>query len=212
MIRHAELLAIPLELAMVFVVVRSMRRGPAKLREAGANLDVPERIALATRHALPAARLADVFATELSILFYALASWRRPPFVPEGSVAFTYHRENALAAILATVLLAATAELVAGHFLLRVWSERAAWILTALSAVAVLWLLGVLRAVVLRPVLLDERTLHLRAGIQWRGEIPLSLIEGADFGHVKAPARATPGALRARLAALPHEPTGADRS
>ena len=182
---------------MLGMVARAMRRGAKRYRAAGTELDIPERIALAAQDVVPGRRLADVLATELSILYYAIAAWRRRPFVPSGTIAFTYHRENAFAAILATVLLAAVGELVAVHFLVRNWSASAAWVLTIVSAIGAFWLLGFLRSILLRPILIDAEALRVRVGVQWRAEIPFEAIERAEFGRVPAPARGAPGVLRA---------------
>ena len=38
-----------------------------------------------------------------SIFYYALASWRRKPFVPSGATGFSYHKKNGYAGILYTL-------------------------------------------------------------------------------------------------------------
>lgn len=99
--------------------VRELYRPPdifgrlTELSPIGVELDVPEGIqARLTRSGMPG-RFAGIVATEFSILYYALAAWRRDPFVPARSRAFSYHRKNALLAILYTVLATAVIELAA---------------------------------------------------------------------------------------------------
>ena len=198
-VRSLHLLLVPLGLALVGWLAMRVRRGVAASRVAqGAPfaLDVPERIDLALRELVPSPRLAAMLATEMSLLYFALLSWRRDPHVPAGTQAFSYHRRNGLAGILWALLLAAVVELVALHFLVRAWSPRAAWTLTAVSIVGALWVLGFLRAALLRPTLLVGDTLFVRTGVQWSAEIPVAAIADAHFGRPRAPAKGTPGHLR----------------
>lgn len=141
-------------------------------------------------------RLAAVLGMELSILYYALASWRRPAFVPAGTRAFSYHVQSSLAAIFGVLVLASAGELVAVHFLLRTVSPRAAWTLTIVSVIGVLWLVGFLRAAILRPVLLSDTHLYVRTGLQWRLDVPLAEIAHVAIGRVP-PSPHEPGTLRA---------------
>jgi len=86
---------------------------------AGVELDVPERMHAVLASSGVPRRVAGIVATEFSILYYALAAWRRAPFTPTRFRAFSYHRRNGLLAILYTVLATAVIELVALEFLLR---------------------------------------------------------------------------------------------
>jgi hypothetical protein len=164
---------------------------------AGALLDVPEQIEARLGEKLENRRLAARLGMECSILYYAFASWRRRAFVPDGARAFSYHVQSSLAAIFGVLVLASVGELVAVHFLLRTVSPRAAWVLTIVTVLGVFWLVGFLRAAVLRPVLLTDTHLLVRTGLQWRLDIPLSEIEHASFGLTPAPAKKEPGLLRA---------------
>jgi hypothetical protein len=90
-----------------------------RLAAAGVELDLSERThTVLARSAMPA-RIAGIVATEFSILYQALAAWRRPAFAPAQSRAFSYHRENGLLGILYAILGSAIVELAALEFLLR---------------------------------------------------------------------------------------------
>src|SRR5690349_23643936 len=87
-------------------------------------------------------------------------------------------------------------ELVGVHFVLRTASPRTAWMLTIVSFIGVLWLVGYLRAAMLRPVLLSDTRLIMRTGLQWHLDVSLSAIERVSIGRVKAPRKGEPGVLR----------------
>ena len=189
-------LGILAELAVIVAIVFGARRARRELAAAGVELDVPERIrAVLTRSRIPG-RFAGIVATEFSILYYALAAWRRAPFAPTRARAFSYHRRNRLLAILYTVLATALIELTALEFLLRARHHVAANVFLVVDVLAVLWILGFARAVQLRPILVTEDSLLVRGGVQWSLDVPRSAIETLVVGHVKAPDKRTPGYVR----------------
>ena len=196
-LRLAEFLAFPVEIGVVWLIVRAAGRAAATTRSSHATLDVPEQIETTLAAMVRSSRLAAVLAMECSILYYAFASWRRRPFVPDGMRPFFYHVQSSLAATFGVLALASVGELVAVHFLLRTVSPRAAWTLTILSMIGVLWLVGFLRSAVLRPVLLSDTHLLVRTGLQWRLDIPLADIEHVTIGRVAWPAPTEDSVLRA---------------
>jgi hypothetical protein len=154
-------------------------------------------LALSPREFSPV--IGDIVAAEPSILFYAFASWRRKPFVPEGARGFSYHQRNASVATLYTIFFASLVELVAAHFLLRTAAPRVDIAVLLISAYGAVWVLGFIRAVQLRPILLTDQTLLVRIGLLWRFDIPRTAIESMTFGNVNAPPKRTPGYVRAAL-------------
>jgi hypothetical protein len=182
---------------VIWVVVRAVRRAAATNSSGTPALDVPERIEAALREITGRPRLASVLGMELSMLYYALAAWRRRPFTPAGTLAFSYHVQSSMAAIFGALALASVGELVAVHFLLRTTSPRAAWTLTIVSLLGVVWLVGFLRATILRPVLLTPTHLLVRTGLQWRMDIPLVAITRVEIGRVTTGATRSDGTFRA---------------
>lgn len=53
-----------------------------------------------------------------------------------------------------------------------------AWIVTGLSLYGALWLLGDYQGCRLHPSVLQDGVLHLRSGLRWQVEVPLSDVEG----------------------------------
>ena len=76
---------LPLEAAAVaaLVVFAIWRRG--RRVATSAELDVPERISDALVSLRLSAGAAAAIATEAAVLFYAVAAWKRKPFVPSGA-------------------------------------------------------------------------------------------------------------------------------
>jgi hypothetical protein len=194
--RYARYLAIPFELAVVAAIVIGVRRTRRSLAAAGVELDVPERIRAVLTGSIMSPRIADIVATEAAMLYFAVAAWRRPPFVPSNARAFSYHRKNGYGALVYAVALMAVVEMAALDLVLRAKHHAAANVFLAFGAFAALWLLGLARSIQLRPVLVDARTVHVRTGLLWRLDVPRDAIEHVAFGRVAAPPKRTPGFLR----------------
>lgn len=166
------------------------------VRAEGGDLPLEDVLRAAVRRTVGRHPGVDALVTELSFVGMALFSWRSAPHVPRGASAHSVHRKSGAGAVLAALALAGAGETAGLHLLLAHWSPRAAWIATSLSAYALVWLVGDLRALRLRPVLLDGDLLRVRIGLRWRCEIPLASVRaicpGPDpIGHRRA-ARASP--------------------
>lgn len=205
LLTYERLLVAPLELGVIAYVIVKIRRTARGLRGAPTALDVPERIAAALHDVFPAPIVGRLLATELALGWYALASWRRAPHVPAEAMAFSYHRRNGLVAILSALVAISVVELGIVHLLVQSRSPRAAWVLSAVSVIGIVWLVGFVRSLVLRPVLLFPDRLVARGGIQWTAEIPRETIESVETGSaVRVPAKGSPGYLRTTPVAQPN--------
>lgn len=198
-IGYVRYLGVPFELAVLGLIVVGVRTARRRLAAAGIERDVPERIKAVLGGAPIQSRVVDIIATEASLVYYAFAAWGRRPFVPAGARAFSYHKRNSLAAILYTLSIASAAETVAIHFVLRALAPRAALAALAVSAFGTIWIIGFARAAQLRPIILTAGALYVRTGVQWSLDVPTSAIAHIEFGRVRAPAKRTPGYLRATL-------------
>lgn len=173
-----HLLALPVELLLIGVLVYRARALVRAYRQEGG--DAPrfeEAFPRAAREALGSLRVVDLFASEVIVLYFALAAWRRRPAVPEGAVAYTAHRDRAWGGIAFALGMVLVVEIVVVHILVSLWSATLAWVLTALGIYSLLWLVGDFRALVLRPSLLTHDTLRLRIGMRWAADVPLSQVQ-----------------------------------
>jgi hypothetical protein len=118
------------------------------------------------------ARIANIMAAEMAV-FYYLSSRKVCPI--DYSTSFTGYKENGIRLILHTFVALILIEAAGVHFLLQLWSETAAWILTALSLYSCLQLYAHSRSLKRRPIIITGKELHLRNGILG-GETRLQLV------------------------------------
>lgn len=97
------------------------------------------------RQTIRSVRASKFMANELTMLYYALFSWRHTPQEASGS-AFSYHKNSGYTAFMAGMMLVVPVETIAVHLLVMQWNAVAAWVLTALSLYATLWLIADCRA------------------------------------------------------------------
>jgi hypothetical protein len=174
-LRSVGVLLVLLELVVIGWIAWRGVRAVRSARRGGSG-DPLDRLRCAAVEFLPSPRVASILASEIAVFYYGLAAWRARPHVPAGSSAFTHHERSGHAGIVLGLLIMVAAEGFGVHVLLLHWSVPAAWILTALSAYAALWLIADYRATVLRPILVGEERVSLRAGLRWSLEVARSEI------------------------------------
>ncbi len=174
----AEAGAAVFEIAIVVWITRKVLKA-AKVR--GGELEDPlSRLRRIAGNVVGNRWLGSVAGTELAVFFYSLLSWRSLPSVPEGSAAFTYHKRSGQTAVTLVLLFLIAAETLVVHFLISAWSPPVAWVVTALSIYGGLWIIGDLRASVLRPVLIAGDTVLIKAGLRYDVKIPIDLVDGVE--------------------------------
>lgn len=189
--------ALPFELAVVGVIAAKVAQTARRNAAAGIELDIPERIRLALGGSSMQSRAADIVAMETSVFYYALASWRRAPFVPSNARGFSYHTKNGYLGILYTIVRIALVEAIALDFVIRVTSHTFANIFLAIDLITAVWVLGLARGVKLRPILVTRDAIHVRNGLQWRLDIARADIARIAFGKVPEQPRGKRDHLRA---------------
>jgi len=153
-----------IEIALVgYVGYKAWRVVRANREARVAGGDFYDRVRATLRDAFDAPAVVGALAYEVSLFHYAFAL--RGTGAPEH--AFAYHRRSGYGAVLAAILMAATLELVAVHFLLRSWSETAAVVHVVVSLYGVVWLVGDYRAMRRRPHELRDTGLRVRYGLRW---------------------------------------------
>jgi len=181
-LRVLEVLAVPLELGLVSWVAWRAARALRKARR-DAAADPLEQLHRAAFDLTRNDRVAAVLALELGVLYYAFGSWRARPHLPAGWSAITHHRRSGHAGIVLAFLVVMAAEGLAVHVLLLNWSALVAWLFTIGTAYGGLWLIADYRATVLRPILIDDDTVLIRAGFRCALRVPRARI--AEVGRTK---------------------------
>jgi len=188
---HDELLTVLLpaialfELAVTGVVLYSVGRGVQSLRgmKGAGTVDFLDELKRGFRAKIDVRVAADIVASEIGMLYYAFGTWRKTPPTP-GNGVFPYHKTSSYGAILAGILIAATVEIIGGHFLLMMWSPVAAWIHLGLAVYGVIWLVGDYRAMRYRPTRVQDGQIAIRCGLRWEVDLPREQVHS-----VSAPTR-----------------------
>lgn len=181
-LRVLEALAAPMEFGLIAWIAWRAARALRKARRDGA-VDPLEQLRRAAFELTRNDRAAAVFASEIAVFYYAFGSWRARPHAPPGTSALTHHRRSGHAGVVLAFLLVMSAEGLAVHVLLRNWSALAAWIFTIGTAYGALWLIADYRATVLRPILISDESILIRAGFRCTMHVPLARI--AEVGRKK---------------------------
>lgn len=171
-----QMLAIPLELLVAGAIVQRIRRAA---RERSTSTDPYVRIGNAARVLFGEGRVAEIVASEITILYYALFTWRRQPEATRGRV-ITVHERSGWPTVVVCILVLLVAESIGLHLLIQMWSVTAAWIFTGLDVWGMLWLLGDLQALKLRRSAITDDAFELRYGLRWSAIVPRTNIASID--------------------------------
>ena len=123
-----------------------------------------------------------------------LAPWRylfaRRPALPGPSgdgYTFYLHRHPNEKTMVIAILLIVAIEAPLVHLLLASWNHTAAWVVTGLTVLTVLWVLGFVRAGRLRPSFIDSERLRLVDGLSEVIEVPMESIASSRVSTVGGP-------------------------
>ncbi len=164
--------AAPLDLVTLWMVARRLMRARSAAAEDG---DVPTRIAQATRQLFGDGAVAGFVALEVSSFYYGLFCWKKP-----AAPGFSIYKRSGWDTVLICIFVLLAAESIGVHLLIQTWSVRTAWVVTLLDLYGAIWLLGDYHAMRLRPITIDEESLHVRFGFRWSISIPLSAITAIE--------------------------------
>jgi len=182
-----EYLVAPAEIAILGWIAWRSAKALGKARQDTA-MDPWQQLQQAAYEVTGSHLAASVLASELAVVYYALGSWRAKPHVPEGSSGFTHHLRSGQSGIVLGFLVIVASEGLAMHLLLLRWSALVAWIFTIGSVYSALWAIADYRATVLRPILVTDESIVIRAGFRYVLEVPRRAIvevgrEKPDFGR-----------------------------
>ncbi len=123
--------------------------------------------------------LAHMLMQEAQVQRLGLLGWRRRP-AQQGQI-FTQHQTSSLSGLLITLAALLIAETVGLHLLLSLWNPALAWMATAASLYALVWLSALYQSVRLHPTVLDGQRLTIGAGMNGTVEIGLDQISRIDL-------------------------------
>lgn len=114
---------------------------------------------------------------------------------------FTRHRYELL--MLAVFFSIALVELFAAHLLVALWSSTAAWVLSALTILALGQIALLVHGMISRPTLLDDSGITVRHGRRSEIFVPLDLVERVEDVAFR-PTEKGPQTFRATVLAQPN--------
>ncbi len=174
-VQALEWLVIPVELGLLGWIAwrasRAVRRSRLEV-----DADPLERLSIAAFDLTRSERVAAILATELGLFYYALGAWRSLSHVPERSTAITLHRRSGHGGIVFGFVMLLAIEGFPVHLVVHTWNPLVAWLFTLSTVYAALWLIADYRATVLRPVLIEDTRVRIRAGLRCVLDIPRSNI------------------------------------
>ncbi len=199
---HGESLLIATEVGTVAFICLRIRQG---LRDAG-NLswssDPLQQIEAACKAIVPIKHVSHFIASELTVIYYALFSWRSRASRPDAKT-YTTHTQGGAAVLLIVLACLMPIETPILHILLARWNKTAAWIFTALGAYGFLWLIGLSRSLTLRPVVVSGSGLDMSKGFLWQARAPWSNILAVKRAGATAIA-SSPGFLNFAVGGTPN--------
>lgn len=169
--------AVPLiELTVCFFVGRKLFHFIKTFRQEGKEqYDAFDVLLKSAQEVLGKGLISRVFATEMSVIYYSLLSWKTHP--KKSTFHFTHHEKSGLGALVGIIVLILATETFALHILLLKWSAVAAWLASLSSVYLGLLFFAHYKATWQRQSWVDEEGLHLRYGLMGEADIPLDQIK-----------------------------------
>jgi hypothetical protein len=180
----AKVWLLPLiELAVLVFVVRSVRTAINAQRVDAGVQDAFDRIKNVCSRLVPQP-MATFFASELGVVYYAFFHWNQPTLRENE---FSYYRKAGTVATLLAMLFLALVEGFVTHLLLVRWNVVAAWIMSGLTIYAGVQLLGFVKSIMARPIVINRDRLILRYGILSEASIDVRHIESVEISSKDIP-------------------------
>lgn len=105
-------------------------------------------------------RIAQVFATEIAIFYYAFFTWKKPQ-----ASGFSHYRKNGMIALFWAVILILLVETFVLHIFLMRWNAIVAWIVFGLSIYGAIQIFSHIKALGRRRSSFKNGSLHLKYGL-----------------------------------------------
>jgi len=123
----------------------------------------------------------NIISSEIAVLYYTFIA--RSDKKIDYQTKFTSYKENGIILILSVLLFIFLIETTGVHLLLNVWSNKAAWIVTALSLYTCMQLYAHIKAIKTRPIILSNDTLEIQNGFAGDASIKYNAIKKIDLSN-----------------------------
>ncbi|MGC6479422.1 MAG: hypothetical protein ACON42_03485 [Flavobacteriaceae bacterium] len=116
--------------------------------------------------------------TEIAVFYYGFIYWKKRKL---NKNEFSYHKDSGTISLLIAIIFIVAIETIVLHILLQKWNVIVAWIVTFLSIYSGIQLLGFLKSMSKRPILIKDDKLYLKYGIMNETTIDLKNIDSIEI-------------------------------
>ena len=167
-----------IEISVVTIIGFKVRKTIIEYKkQKNSSLDFYDALTKTVREVLPK-KMQGVFITEIAVFYYALFAWKKKT---RSDREFTYHKGNGILMLLGVLIFLILFETFALHILLIRWSTTVAWIFSGISIYTAFQLIAFMKAILRRPILIKNESLHLRFGILNEVMVPIKQIEKIEL-------------------------------
>ncbi|WP_226536495.1 hypothetical protein [Fictibacillus halophilus] len=164
-----------IELYLLIMVIRKFPKVKASYRKLPNKLPFLIKIKQAFNVHFPSSRMLDAVVSEISMLYYALFSWRKPALTA-GEV-FTFHKKTSFVALNLMLIHALIIESVGLHYFFSKIDHTLSLILLFINAYSVLFLFGQMQAVKKTPLITTEDSIIINIGFLRGMSLPYTAIK-----------------------------------
>ena len=126
-------------------------------------------------------KIPGILATEISILYYGLFTWKRPKQTGENT--FTAYKKSGYGSIVGALVFLSLTEVLAFHVFFMQISTAAAWIIFALNLYGIIFILADFNATRREPTYIEDEKLYINAGIRWKAVVPVKDIKSVELSN-----------------------------
>ncbi|MFC0522777.1 hypothetical protein ACFFGV_04125 [Pontibacillus salicampi] len=177
-----EIAFIAVELSFLYTILKKLPVLASYWKESDASISFPERVKLACHHHLSSSKIIDIMLDEITILYYALASWRRKPQQSTDEVSVhTYHQKANPTAVYILLIHLLVVEAIGIHILLHQIIPAASIVVIIIHMYSLLFILAELQVTRLVPFTVTNEQIHLQVGMVKSVTIPITSIKSVQF-------------------------------
>jgi hypothetical protein len=166
---------VSIELYLLIIVIRKFPKVKASYRKLPVELPFLIKIKQAFYSHFSESRMLDAVVSEITMLYYALFSWRKPA-LKSGEV-FTFHKKTSFVALNLMLIHALIIESVGLHYFFSKIDHTLSLVLLFINVYSVLFLFGQMQAVKKIPLITTEDSIIMNIGFFKGMSLPYTAIK-----------------------------------
>jgi hypothetical protein len=122
-------------------------------------------------------KILSFIVSEMMIFYYSLFGWFIKKKSFKDTSEYTYHKESMYSAFFGVMVILMFIETPIVHFLLSLWNENMAWVVTGLTVYSLIWFIGDYKAIKHYPIRVTKSQLLIRIGLRSKVDIECNNID-----------------------------------